>query len=376
MSKLTYEESKALLLLNHLGSRKSIIELLEQGLPPSEVLNQCRQFENSENAGLFKKIQNSFAALLKSGRNFDPEREIETCEKSGVALLTWFDPEYPAYLKEITDPPLVLYLKGSIEETDQAAVAIVGTRHPSIYGLQQARRFARELAAHGITIVSGFARGVDQAAHEAALDCPIGRSLAVLGCDINVDYPKGSRKLFERLTEKGAVMTEYPLGTEPLAIHFPRRNRIISGLSQGVLVIEAHTRSGSLITAHEAAEQGRHVFAVPGPVDQITSRGAHKLIKEGAALAEFPEDIVEALAPALWPLLRESTAAPKKVKKEEARSLTPEESLLIQALSDGPRAYDQLAAQGLGMAVLPFLTRLELEGRIRKEKDGRFALQS
>ncbi|MCM8775881.1 MAG: DNA-processing protein DprA [Candidatus Omnitrophica bacterium] len=290
MTRLNLERLKSLVVLNRLhGGGFRIVSLLKEGVGPSEILERIRIENFAGKAESLKKIE----------AVFDPAQEIEECHEKGISLLSLLDADYPMLLRQIPDPPLLLYYRGCFLECDQAAVAVVGSRHPSFYGLTQAKKFAHELACHGLTIVSGFAQGIDQAAHEAALQVSHGRTLAVLGCGLNVVYPKGSEKLADKIAERGVILSEFALGTNPLSENFPRRNRIISGLSLGVLVVEAHSRSGSLITAHEAADQGRDVFAIPGPVDQLTSQGTHLLIQEGASLVQTPSDIMEQLAPAI-----------------------------------------------------------------------------
>ena len=362
----SYENLKALLELNLLGKRREVLEELEQGASPAEVL---------------ERIQNprpcAGGAEDKDWREtFHPEKEIEVCEKSGVRLLHWFDEEYPKLLREIFDPPLVLYIKGSFEASDVASLAIVGTRFPSIYGTEQAKRFGREIAFSGLTIVSGFAKGIDQAAHAGALEADYGRTIAVLGCGIDIDYPHGSRRLFDQISERGAMISEIALGTEPRPEFFPRRNRIISGLTLGTLVIEAALKSGSLITAHSAVEQGRDVFALPGLVGKPNSVGCHHLIKEGAALVESPLDILQALE---IPLRAHFPAQPYipvlNVAVDESTSRDAENSLL-NCLSVSPLTYDELSqASGLPAPVLSsLLLVLELRRRIRRSPDGRYAL--
>ena len=259
----------------------------------------------------------------------------------------------------------MLYVKGSLNETDQASVAIVGSRHPGLYGLEQAGRFAEKLAGWGLTIVSGFARGIDRASHEGALKISHGRTIAVLGSGLDVIYPKEHEPLYEEIRERGALVSEFALGAAPLAENFPKRNRIIAGLSLGVVVIEAHSRSGSLITAHLAAEEGREVFALPGRVDQLGSRGTHRLIKEGACLVEFPEEVFDVLTPQLWPLA--SLTPPNDSLDEEERelfdlfdkkSLTPD-----QAASGSKRPVGTVAS---------LLTRLELKRALRRRPDGHY----
>jgi DNA protecting protein DprA len=214
------------------------------------------------------------------------------------------DVRYPALLRNITDPPPILYVDGELEPVDVQAVAIVGSRHATFYGIRIARTLAEELSRLGFTIVSGMARGIDRVAHEGALAAG-GRTLAVLGCGLDVAYPTEHTQLRAQVAEAGALLTEFPLGSPPLAAHFPRRNRILSGLSLGVVVVEAAEGSGSLITAKLAAEQGREVFAVPGPIDAPTSRGTHGLLKQGAKLTETVDDILDELLPQLeQPIIR------------------------------------------------------------------------
>jgi len=206
------------------------------------------------------------------------------------------DERYPELLRAIYDPPAVLYCDGSVEPGDRQAVAIVGSRQATPYGLRITETLAGELSALGFTILSGFARGIDAAAHRAALAAG-GRTIAVLGCGLDVDYPPGHASLHAEIAGSGAVLTEFAPGTPPRATNFPRRNRIISGLALGVVVVEAADDSGSLITARLALEQGREVFAVPGPIDVPTSQGPHGLLKQGATLVETVDDIVEELLP-------------------------------------------------------------------------------
>ncbi|HOW58505.1 MAG TPA: DNA-processing protein DprA [Candidatus Omnitrophota bacterium] len=287
MDPLDYQNLKALLFLNRLKleGRRQTVALLGEGKSPSEIVVQLQN-------------ETLFQVMMATGKAqaFDPDQEIDQCTRKGIRWLPLTDPEYPPLLKEIPDPPILLYKKGEILPSDQNALAIVGTRHPSFYGRTQAKKFAQELSSRGLTIVSGLARGIDQVAHEAALQVSYGRTIAVMGCGLDVIYPKENATLYGKIVERGAVFSEYPLGTPPLPENFPRRNRILSGLSYGVFVVEAHSRSGSLITAHQALEQNREVFALPGPVDQLTSRGTHQLLKEGAYLVENSEDIVEILA--------------------------------------------------------------------------------
>ncbi|MBI4342113.1 MAG: DNA-protecting protein DprA [Candidatus Omnitrophica bacterium] len=221
-------------------------------------------------------------------------RELERARRQGAAIVTPDDPGYPDALRTITDPPVALYLRGTLTEADRVAVAIVGSRHASLYGLQCAEQLAYELALRGVTVVSGLARGIDGAAHRGALRAS-GRTLAVLGSGLSRVYPDEHRQLAKEIAGHGAVLSEYPMETQPLPRHFPQRNRLISGLSLGVVVVEAAQRSGALITADCALEQGREVFAVPGPMTAVTSHGTHQLLKQGARLVTSVEDILEEL---------------------------------------------------------------------------------
>jgi DNA processing protein len=273
---------------------------------------------------------------------------------------------YPEVLRAIADPPAVLYCDGQIEPQDRQAVAIVGSRQATPYGLRVTETLARELSGAGFTIVSGFARGIDAAAHRAALEAG-GRTIAVLGCGLDVTYPPEHASLREEIAASGAVLTEFPAGTPPKPSHFPQRNRIISGLSLGVVVVEAAEDSGSLITARLALEQGREVFAVPGPFDAPLSRGPHGLIKQGAKLVETADDIIEELLPQI-----ETAGMPKRrpalSKATEIPNLSPEERLLLDQMSREPLHLDDLTERsGLTPAgVAGILLGLELKDLVRQ----------
>jgi DNA processing protein len=276
------------------------------------------------------------------------------------------DDRYPAWLRAIPDPPAVLYCDGRIEPRDRQAVAIVGARKATPYGLRVTETLARELSGAGFTIVSGFARGIDAAAHRAALDAG-GRTIAVLGCGLDVNYPPEHGRLREEIAASGAVLTEFAPGTQPRPMNFPQRNRIISGLSLGVVVVEAAEDSGSLITARLALEQGREVFAVPGSIDAPLSRGPHGLIKQGAKLVETVDDIIEELLPQM-----DTAVAPKRrpgfSKAAEIPNLSPEERLLLDQMSRDPLHLDDLTERsGLTPAgVAGILLGLELKGAVRR----------
>jgi DNA processing protein len=277
-------------------------------------------------------------------------------ERLGARLLICEDSAYPRRLLTIYDYPPVLYIRGQLTEADEAAMAIVGSRRASPYGLKMAERFSIDLVRGGFTVVSGLARGVDSAAHRAALDAG-GRTIAVLGSGIDVVYPAENRGLADRIAARGAVVSEFPPGTKPEAGHFPRRNRIISGISLGVLVIEARARSGALLTARYAADQGREVFAVPGSIDQPGSRGTHRLIQEGAKLVEDVEDILEELPPSGIQRYGPGPAQPEE-------DLSEDESKILFLLTDQPVPVDDLISRSalLPSQVLAVLFSLEMKG--------------
>lgn len=233
------------------------------------------------------------ALLTQDLRRVSAEEELERAAKTGVTILTWDEEGYPTLLKEIADPPLVLYVAGEVATLDSPGIAIVGTRHPTMYGRETARRFAFQLAGAGYTIVSGLAEGVDTEAHAGALKAK-GKTVAVLGGALDCLYPKSNTALAREIASGGgAVISEYPFGRQPDRQTFPMRNRIVSGLSRGVLVVEAPVNSGTLITAGQGMEQNRSVMAIPGRVDSAASRGCHALLKQGARLVTSPEEVIE-----------------------------------------------------------------------------------
>jgi len=277
------------------------------------------------------------------------------------------DERYPAWLRAIPDPPAVLYCDGQIELQDRQAVAIVGTRQATPYGLRITETLARELSQVGFTIVSGLARGIDAAAHRAALAAG-GRTLAVLGCGLDVAYPSEHASLQAEITGSGAVLSEFAPGTPPRPSHFPQRNRIISGLSLGVVVVEADEHSGSLITARLALEQGREVFAVPGPIDAPLSRGPHGLIKQGAKLVETVDDIVEELLPQIERPRRASKSSEKVLAVPGLPDFSSEEQTVLALMSREPLHLDELTERShLTSAVAAgILLGLELKGVVRQ----------
>lgn len=291
------------------------------------------------------------------------EKELEKAKNSGIRVLDLNDKAYPASLRMIQDPPLVLYVRGSLG-SDEPAVAMVGSRKATPYGLNVTQFLSKDLAAAGITIISGLARGIDAAAHNAALQAG-GRTVAVMGSGLDVVYPSEHKLLSDRIAAQGAVVSEYPMGTPPNRENFPIRNRIISGLSAAVVVVEASLKSGSLITARMAMEQGREVLAVPGSIFNESSQGCHALIRDGATLVQNWKDVAGALPEEI---AQKISLVAEKSEKEEA-DLTDREKSIIALLSfEQPRHVDQLAGQA-GMQpqdVLGALVGLELKNYIEQ----------
>lgn len=294
-------------------------------------------------------------------REYDAEADVQELERRGFQVLSLYDPSYPALLKAIEDPPVVLFVRGSLLPSDDRAVAVVGSRRSSAYGRLVAEDLSRQLVSYGLTVVSGLAPGIDTAAHQGALRAA-GRTLAVLGCGLDVCYPRENRALADTIAERGALVSEFPLGTPPEAWRFPARNRIISGLSRAVVVIEAPLNSGALITADFALEQGREVLAVPGNVNNWRHAGCHRLIKEGARLVEEARDVLEALGLSFPLSPTGASEAPLPP------SLEPSERGILQVLGMQQKHIDQICRE----AALPpaqvnsTLVLLELKGLVRR----------
>jgi DNA processing protein len=296
--------------------------------------------------------------FLRVRHQEDLDRILRRIERLGVTVLTWDHPDYPYQLSQIPDPPPVLFVRGEITPADEWAVAMVGTRKASVYGREVARRLSGELAASGVTVVSGLARGIDGVAHQAALASG-GRTLAVLGSGVDVIYPSEHRRLAQAVMENGALVSDYPLGSRPEASNFPPRNRIISGLSLGTVVVEAGQRSGALITADCALDQGREVFAVPGSILNPGSRGCNRLLREGAHVVTEALDVLEVL---------HLDQVPEKQAARMALPDNPTEAAVFQRLSAEPRHLDDIA-RGSGMpveVVSSTLVMMELKGMVRQ----------
>lgn len=345
-------------------------QLLDRFGTPSDILTASRQ--QLEAAGL----KGETILELKGGETLaKANAEVERLEPLGIDLVVLADEDYPALLREIHDPPIVLYLRGAWRESlRQPCLAVVGSRRSSSYGINAAQSLARELAASRLTIVSGLARGIDAAAHRGALEAA-GRTIAVVGTGLETTYPPEHQKLAEEiLAASGALLSEFPLGTPPLPQNFPYRNRILSGLSFGVLIVEAAEHSGSLITARLAYEQGRDVFAVPGNITSQTSFGPNYLIKDGAKLIQCGRDVLEELPramhdPLLFPqaALADSSVATDPQRAIEPLLLTEEEGLVLALLTpDAPAHIDQLLlSTGLTPSVMmSVLLALEMKDRI------------
>jgi DNA processing protein len=292
--------------------------------------------------------------------------ELEHLHTSQTTLLTFLDPFYPPALRWIPEPPLVLYMRGTLHERNRFAVAVVGSRKPTNYGKAAAQRLSTALAQHGYTVVSGLARGVDSQAHHGALQAG-GETLAVLGSGLNVIYPPENRRLFERITAQGAVLSEFPFDTKPDRWNFPRRNRLISGLSLGTLVIEAAASSGALHTARHALEQGREVFAVPGRIDAPNSRGTNGLIKGGAKLVERIEDILEEFPETIQAGVQAVLQSASSSEPPQA-ALAPHEVQVLALLHTEETHIDTLiqASQLPAHVVASILMTLELRGLIQQ----------
>ncbi len=319
---------------------------------------------------------------LKRESPSDQARKLRSqAQKDDVSIFCRNDPDYPDSLKNIYAPPGALFVKGQIEERDTLAVAIVGMRTPSSYGIRMARELSGALAGRGITIVSGLARGIDKEAHEAALEAG-GRTIAVLGCGLNINYPAGHTDLRRDIAARGAVITELNRDAAPRPENFPRRNRLISGLSLATVVVEAAQRSGALLTARLAMEQGRELMAVPGPVDSGRSSGCHRILKEGAHLVESADDIINALPAYVFESLdspRTREVSEKHMSDTELRpsaastvKLSPEEEIILEQLESAPYTTEGLTklTQLRPETVSNLLLNLELQGLLRQSEGG------
>jgi DNA processing protein len=308
-------------LVNHFGNPESVLQASERELTDVDGIDR------------------SVARKILSERQFDEEVQLQLSRlnKSEARIVTFWDKEYPENLKKIYDPPVMLFVRGQLASSDKYSVAVVGTRNPTTYGKHVAEKFAAELAEHGIVVISGLARGIDTVSHATAVRSG-GRTIAVLGSGVDVIYPSENKRLAEQLLVSGAIVSEYYMGSKPDAVNFPRRNRIISGISLGTILIETDVNGGAMITASFALDQNREVFAVPGQVFERKGRGTNKLIKEGRAkLVEDIADVVDELRYKLRPILKDQPKGRAKVQ------LSIFEQKIFEALSDAPIHVDVLA---------------------------------
>ena len=300
----------------------------------------------------------------------DATKELAKAQATGCRLLTWDEPDYPARLREIYDPPPLLYVRGNAGLLSRHTISIVGARRPTTYGNQMAEKLARDLTDRGLVIASGLARGIDACAHRGALSSPVGATVGILGCGIDVIYPKENKKIFEEMEKRGAIVSEFPLGTFPAPQNFPIRNRVIAGMALGVVVVEGAQYSGSLITARLAMEFGREVYGVPGNATQPSSFGPNQLIKQGAKLVTSWEDVVEELpTPVRAELLPVETASTEERASLIEGSLGPTERPLYALLGVDQALHvdDLVERSGLTSSeVLAALFDLELKGVVRQ----------
>lgn len=330
-------------LISHLGSASAIFE--------------AGQLELQRAQGVGKELA---ATIARQRKETDWEGEIDRADKLGVRIVTFVDDDYPRPLAAIHDPPLALYVKGTLEMGDKQSVALVGARRPTHYGRETAESLAFHLGRLGFTVVSGLATGIDTMAHRGALKSR-GRTLGVLGGAIDCMYPASNRDLAREISEHGAVLSEFPFGRKPDKTTFPMRNRIVSGLVMGVVVVEAGPGSGAMITVDQALEQGRCVFAVPGRIDNRLSTGPHYLIRNGARLVEGVDDILDELDCLVPASSKKGRSSPAPVR------LSEEEQCLVSHLADGEQSLDVLTrAAGLSSArVSALLIGLEMKKQIR-----------
>jgi DNA processing protein len=337
------------------------------GSPGTAMRSSPQQIR--QRTGLSEKLAETISCFVAPKAEII--KDINILEKLDARVITRWDNDYPKNLLEIYDPPALLFVRGKILTDDSRAVGIVGTRNPTRYGLEMTEQITRDLARASVTVVSGLARGIDTACHRAALKAE-GRTIGVLGCGIDVVYPRENDELIEEISKHGAVVSEFRPGIAPLATNFYRRNRIISGLAQGVVVVEAAKNSGSLITAHHALEQNRDVYAVPGNVLNAKSKGPHHLLKQGAGLAESAQDILDGLFSAS---VEPSRQQPLFEFTENKDGITDETRSVLDALDPDPVPID-LICESLKMdagKISGILLDLELKGLVRQHPGKMFS---
>jgi len=348
------------------------LDLALRGVPPVALVALLRAYGDPEailaaGAKAAASLPSEVAQRLVSPRAADVrDRALEWLARPGHELLTWEDAAYPPLLLETADPPPALFFVGRLDVLSRPALAIVGSRRATPDGLETARAFARAIAGVGVAVVSGLALGIDGAAHEGALE-GAGSTIAVVGTGLDRVYPARHRDLAQAIAARGAIVSEFPPGTPPLPHHFPQRNRLISGIARGVLVVEGALSSGSLLTARAAVEQGREVFAIPGSIHSPLSKGPHRLIRDGAKLVETAQDVLDELRlPGVRPVEAQSaTGAPPSC---------PAHAALLAAMGAAPVGIDQLAVRSAlaAEAIAAALIELELEGRVAPAGGGRW----
>ncbi len=344
----------------------SCLRLVEHFGCPGKVL-EADAAELGRVSGLRRDAFNTLVMLDHKAIAEKAKDEVRKARENGSYIITLDDNEYPSMLRMIHQPPLVLYVKGSIEVLHSPSLGVVGSRAATSYGKGVAGQMAYNLVRQGITVVSGLALGVDAEAHRGAINGG-GKTIGVLGCGLDIVYPQGNKKLFEKIPGTGAIISEYPFGSKPDAFRFPARNRIISGLSMGVLIVEASGRSGSLITANHALEQGREVFAIPGRVDSVKSAGTHRLLQQGAKLVHSINDIMEELPNDMLPVSNfiNNEKARKDKKALPTIKLSSTEETLYSCLEIYPANIDEIihCTNLPAQKVNELLLLLELKGLV------------
>ena len=325
-----------------------------------EIYNDPREILESSDKIPQGILQPDSLRQLREWRNLPWEKEIERTKSYGIKIICLDDSEYPDSLRQIPDPPQILYIKGNIPDIP-VFIGVVGTRNPSSYGILMAEKFTGALATWGICVVSGMARGIDTIAHKTALKMKT-PTIAVLGCGLANIYPPENKKIAELISETGALISEFPLDTTPEKFNFPRRNRIISGISRAVLVVEAGLKSGAIITAHLAIDQNKDVFVLPSDANRLTGRGNNLLIREGACLVETPEEIIEHLNLTLERIHIEE----KPEKNQENISLTDSERLIYNLIKENELSFEEIQIKtGKKLTeIASILTNLEIKGLI------------
>ncbi len=359
----------ALNMIEHVGPVRARILLEHFGEPPAILSASHAQLRRVRNIG-----EETAAAIAGWEKNVDLAAELKRISDFGCRILIQSDENYPALLREIYDPPLVLYVKGELNARDKGAVALVGSRQTTHYGIETARKLAYQLAYIGVTVVSGGARGIDTAAHQGALSAK-GRTIAVLGTGINLIAPPENAALFHRIAENGALVTQFPFNRPADKQSFPIRNRIVAGMTVGTVVVEADLHSGALITSNFAAEYGRQVFAVPGRIDSPRSKGCHELIKKGAKLCESAEDILSEFE-YLFPSSNKPPS-PADTGVLPALELSASEQKVLDALDGEERSIDEVIRNsGLpSSAVSVALLSLEMK-RLVKQLPGKLFVKN